>query len=166
MLDKITKCVEIGASESNPAAAFALFKNVKVSHIYSDVESVAKNHKAFCYVCDRQCKPAPVQPDVLIAGYPCNMNSVLNPARFVDDQCNNCHSRVFEHVVQLAKRTKPVSVVLENVQGITKRRGKAAAGDGPSTAIEWVHQVLAKELSDYVWQDFPVDNYRLPLNLK
>eukprot|EP00439_Symbiodinium_sp_Y106_P000191 s6767_g1.t1 len=105
--------------------------------------------------------------DLLIAGYPCNRNSILCTTRFEKTEgagaVDNEHSDVLVDLVQLILKVRPRVFILENVTGVLNRRaGSSELAD--QNVLQWVHQQLDHGLKgDWKYQDFIVDS--TPLHL-
>ena len=141
--------LEVAACESNAAAAHALLVNAKPMHSQTDVLLQRKQPSVFCYQCNRTCATprSDSQPDLYIAGFPCNKNSLMNPKRFTQDATQTPDAQVFEAVADLISLCQPKVFVLENVMGINKKRG-GDSDQQDSPVMTWIMEQLHLKLGD------------------
>lgn len=143
--------VETMACESNVAAAHALLVNAKPSHCQTDVILQSKRSSVFCYVCNKTCPTLRLssQVDLLIAGFPCNKNSLMNAQRFEQDATDTPDAQVFQAVADVIRLCRPKVFVLENVDGVNKKRGGSSEDQG-STILTWIlEQLKERSGSEY-----------------
>ena len=143
---------ELAGCDVNESAAYACIRNTSPLHFFRTVESQLED-EAFCYVHNQRCPCVTSihSPDLLIAGYPCNRNSMMCTGRFSAGALNNEHADVLTDVASLIQRLKPRIFVLENVTGVLMKTSSSS----DDTVINWVHTQLSNSLGqDYKFQDF------------
>ncbi|CAE7546168.1 unnamed protein product [Symbiodinium necroappetens] len=125
--------------------------------------------KAYCHVHQQNCATISnsQDADLLIAGYPCNRSSQLNPCRFDqgegDGAVGNEHSDVLLDLAALIHKIRPKMFILENVTGILKRRA-GASESADQNVLQWVHEQLDRHLKGaFKFMDFVVDSKPLHL---
>ena len=139
----VSEAVEVMSCEINPAAAHACLTNCSPKHCQTDIFCQTKQSQCFCYVCNRAC-PVPQASDdidVLVVGFPCNPNSMLNCKRFKTDATAEPDAQVLVATADLIRQCQPKVFVLENVDGINKKRGGQGA-ESDCTVLAWIMQVL------------------------
>jgi hypothetical protein len=157
---------ELVSSEKNPAAAHSLLLNTQPEHCHADLFHQTRHPKAFCYCCNKLC-PSPSASfdlDLMVAGFPCNPNSVMNKDRYAADATSAKDSDVFLATVSLIVKTQPKIYILENVNGVNMRRG----GSGPEadqTVADWLIANLKEQLGpSYSQQMVSLQSFRLSLS--
>ena len=154
---------ELVSSEKNPSAAHALLLNAQPEHCHSDLFHQVRQPKAFCYCCNKLC-PSPSTSsdlDIMVAGFPCNPNSVMNKDRYAGDATSAKDADVFLATVSLIAKTQPKIYILENVNGVNMRRGGSGA-EADQTVADWLITNLKEQLgSSYSQQMVYLQSFRL-----
>jgi site-specific DNA-cytosine methylase len=136
--------VEVMSCDVNPACAHALLLNAKPLHCHSDLVQQVKHKSCYCYVCNKHC-PVPTSEaslDLLIAGFPCNPNSLMNKDRFKRDATETPDAKVFLGTCDLIQKYQPKIFILENVEGVHRKKGGDADSADTGTVAEWILQQL------------------------
>jgi len=160
--------VELAGCDLNESAAQACLTNTAPAHFFKTIESMLDD-TAFCHVHQQNCATISKSQDadLLIAGYPCNRSSQLNPCRFDqgegDGAVGNEHSDVLLDLAALIRKIRPKMFILENVTGILKRRA-GASESADQNVLQWVHEQLDIHLKGaWKFMDFVVDSKPLHL---
>ena len=99
--------------------------------------------------------------DVLVVGFPCNPNSMLNCKRFKTDATAEPDAQVLVATADLIRQCQPKVFVLENVDGINKKRGGQGA-ESDCTVLAWIMQVLRDRVgAQYCASEFNLQSYQL-----
>ena len=76
---------EVVAAEAEPHAVTLMHNNgLEADHIYKDIDSVANGGGA-CWRCGTVCKVPKIEPDLFVAGYPCQRGSLIDSAPIAID---------------------------------------------------------------------------------
>ena len=158
---------EITASEIDPEAAHVMLLNTQANppmQLHTNIFDQNEHGTGFDYVSGRMTKVIESESlDLFIAGYPCNTNSNLNPARYAQDATESCHAAVLPECAARISYAKPKCFVLENVAAVMNRRG-GSSGKANESVLAWVNQVLSARVgSDYTWFSVHIDSMPLLL---
>ena len=156
--------VEVMACDVNPSCAHALLLNAKPLHCHSDLAQQVKHKSCYCYICNKHC-PVPTPDanlDLLIVGFPCNPNSLMNKDRFKRDATETSDAKVFLSTCDLIQKYQPKIFILENVEGVHRKKG----GDSNSTTeavtvADWILQQLKVRAPSFVVKVVSLKSYVL-----
>ena len=145
VLQKMVAATELMASDINAAAAHACLLNAQPLHCQANVVVQASKDRAFCFACNQKCPvlKASAGLDIFMAGFPCNFNSLMKSWRFNADATQTPDAKVFEACAKLVGQLKPKVIILENVTGVTRKRGGQST-DADKPVIDWIFEELKK----------------------
>ena len=131
-----------------------------MQHLFGDCqrESFQPGSRQFCYLHGAVCDlPKARTLSLYVAGFACKGNSQMNQDRYKIDPTASHHFESFTSCVRLVENFQPSMVLLENVTGICKTRGK----DGCGTVLESIMKHL-NSLKGYIWRHWSMDTFVLP----
>ena len=136
---------EVVAAEAKPHAVTFMHNNgLEADHIYKDIDSVANGGGA-CWRCGTVCKVPKIEPDLFVAGYPCQPGSLIRTASQHSTQPDTNRGHIIAcTIADCIRRFRPRLAVLEHTHAVCH----TSMLDGmEQSGIQW----MISKLTDMYW---------------